>query len=120
MCSNVLTIKKIAKKAGQLLHHKMNTSAVTELNVEEETIVQSIWSYFGGKLEQVDKDRLIDMMKINFSCSINAHTLSASSERELKEAIEMELTDHRLQCLPLFVNKVCLLSWWQQLVIYIH
>lgn len=105
-CNNAVTIKKIVKQAAHLLRQQLNTCVVTQLNVEEESLVQSIWSHFDGKLEQADKDRLIDMLKINFSCPITAHVMSGNDERTLKEAIEMGLTDHHLQCLPLFVNKV--------------
>ena len=105
-CNNVLTIKKIVKQAAYLLHQQLDTPGV-----EEECIVQSIWCHFDGRLEQSDKDRLVDMLKTNFSCPINIHTtLPANNDKTLKEAIEMELTDHHLQCLPMFVNKVCL-SW---------
>ena len=91
-----------------MLHQQLDTSSVTQLNVEEECLVQSIWCHFDGRLEQADKDRLIDMLKTNFSCPVAIHTaLSVNNDKTLKEAIEMELTDHHLQCLPLFVNKVC-------------
>ena len=106
----MLTIKKIVKQAAHLLHQQLDTPTVTQLNVEEESLVQSIWYHFDGRLEQADKDKLIDMLKANFSCPITIHTLPVNDNKTLKEAIEMELTDHHLQCLPLFVNKVCLLS----------
>ena len=74
--------------------------------------MQSISSHFDGKLDQANKDQLTDMLKISFlSSPLTVHALSVNDERTLKEAIEMELTDHHLQCLPLFVNKVCLLPW---------
>lgn len=107
MCNNVLTIKKIVKQAAHLLHQQLDTPGVSQLNIEEECLVQSIWHHFDGRLEQADKDRLINMLKTNFSCP----ALPANNDKTLKEAIEMELTDHHLQCLPVFVNKVCLLSW---------
>lgn len=107
----MVTVKKIVKQAARLLHQQLNNGMTTQLNVEEQCLVQSIWSHFDCKLKQIDKDRLMDMLKINFSCPINAHTLLVYKDRTLKEAIEMKLTDHHLQCLPLFINKVCWLSW---------
>ena len=107
-CNNVCTIKKIVKQAARLLRQQLNTSTITDLTVEEESLVHSIWCHLDCKLEQADKNRLIEMLKINFSCPITPHILPANNNQALKEAIEMELTDHHLQCLPSFVNKVCL------------
>ena len=104
----MLTVKKIVKQAAHLLHQQLDTPP--QLNLEEECLVRSIWCHFDGILEQADKDRLIDMLKINFSCPIDIHT-TLPDDKTLKEAIEMELADHHLQCLLMFVNKVCLLSW---------
>lgn len=96
------------KQASHLLHLQLNNCTVTtQLYAEEESLVQSICSHFDGKLEQADKDQLIDMLKITFSPPITPHTLSSNDERTLKEGIESELIDHHLQCLPMFVNKVC-------------
>ena len=106
--NNVCTIKKIVKQAACLLSQQLNTSTVTNLAVEEESLVHSIWCHLDCKLEQADKKRLIEMLKITFSCPITPHVLPANRDQALKEAIEMELTDHHLQCLPSFVNKVCL------------
>ena len=108
--NNTVTIKKIVKQAAHLLHQRLN-ACTAQLNIEEESLVQSIWSHFDGKLDQANKDQLINILKITFSCPLAVNTLSVDNGRTLKEAIEMELTDHHLQCLPLFVNKVCLLSW---------
>ena len=111
LCNNVVTIKKIVKQAAYLLHQRLNTCTAIQLNVEEESLVQSILSHFDGKLDETNKHQLTDMLKINFfSCPLTVHMLSVNDGRTLKEAIEMELTDHHLQFLPLFVNKVCLLS----------
>jgi len=111
ICANVFTIKKIIEQAACLLHQQSNICTDTQLDIEEMSLVQSIWSHFDGKLKQADKDRLIDMLQVHFSYPITAHTLPVNTEKALKEAVEMELTDRHLQCLPLFVNKVCSLSW---------